>query len=331
MTNNVHIIAEAGTNHGGKLSIAKKLVDVAVEANANSVKFQIIYPEGLYLPKFFQEGKYVDNEVFQKRAAGMLKDEEYRSVANYCQGKGTHFTASVFDSRGIKLVNELNVTYIKIASCDLNNSHLLKEASETGKKIIISTGMATLGEIEKAVSDVVSTGNTDIVLMHCVSVYPCPTSKMNLNFLNVLRQTFGFPIGLSDHTENSLASAIAVNMGVKWIEKHFTLDRCAEGFDHSYAMEPANFAQFIQDIRSAEQACTPQSIKIQEAEAHVKSRARRSLYAARDIQEGEKLTEKDVLIVRPEGSLKPNDLSLILGKCPKVSIHQYEALSLDLF
>ena len=331
MIRKVHITAEAGTNHNGRLEIAKGLVDVAVDAGADSVKFQIIYPEGLYLPKLFQDGQYSDNEVFHKRRAMMLSDDDYRSLADYCKEKGIGFSASVFDHQGIDLLDELDVGYIKIASCDVNNSRFLIEAAERGRRLVISTGMASLGEIERAVSDVVTTGNTDIVLMHCVSVYPCPTERMNLSFLGVLKQAFGFPIGLSDHTENSLAGAIAIGMGAEWIEKHFTWDRKAEGFDHAYAMEPADLAQFVGDIRAATEACRRQSTKVQSAEAAIRSRARRALYARRDIQAGEALREKDVLVVRPEGSLKPNDLPLVLDRIAKRMIHQYEPLSLEMF
>ena len=327
----IHIIGEAGTNHNSDFGMAKALVDVAAGAGADSVKFQMIYPDGLYLPRLFQDGQYVSNEVFQKRLEGVLSDDDYRALAAYSKEKGLEFSASVFDRRGIALLDELDASYIKIASCDLNNSRLLMEAAERGRRLIVSTGMASLGEIERAVSDVVATGNTDIVLMHCVSVYPCPTERMNLSFLEVLKCAFGFPVGLSDHTENSLSGAIAVAMGAEWIEKHFTLDRGSEGFDHAYAMEPVDLTQFMRDMRLAAEACRRQSMKVRSEEASVKSRARRGLHAARDIQEGEVLKEMDVLVVRPEGPLNPNDLALILGRTAKCLIHQYEPLSLDMF
>ena len=327
----VHIIAEAGTNHNGSFETAKKLVDVAAGAGADSVKFQIIYPKGLYLEKFLKEGTYCDNEVFHKRTASQLTDNNYHDLADYCKDKEVGFSASVFDRHGIDLMEELDVSYIKLASCDLNNSSLLKIAAETGRKLIISTGMAILEEIEQAVSDVVATGNSDIVLMHCISIYPCPIEKMNLGFIKVLKQTFGFPVGLSDHSESSLAGAMAISMGAEWIEKHFTLDRQAKGFDHAYAMEPENLAQFIQDIRISEEACRRQDVKVQSKEAEVKKVARRSLYAARDIKAGETLKEQDVRIVRPEGPLRPNDYILIVDKTTKRPIRQYEPLSLDMF
>lgn len=331
MIQKVHIIAEAGTNHNGRIEKAKNLVDMAVDAGADSVKFQIIYPEGLYLPRLFQEGQYIDNKIFHKRKAMMLSDDDYRVLADYCKEREIAFSASIFDRRGIDLADELGVSYIKTASCDLNNSRLLIEAAKRGRRLVISTGMSSLGEIDRAVSDVIATGNTDIVLMHCVSVYPCSIEHMNLGMLDVLKRAFRFPIGLSDHTESNLAAVMAIVMGATWIEKHITVDRKAEGFDHAYAMEHVDFAGFVKDVRMATEACRRKSMKLQPDEVAVKRQARRSLYVARDIQEGAILSEDDILVVRPEGLLNPNDLPLILGRVVKRRLYQYEPLSLDHF
>jgi len=329
VTGRVHVIAEAGTNHNGDLNTARRLVDAAAGARADSVKFQLIYPEGLYLPRFYRDGHYEDNEVFAQRSAAMLTDDDYRELAEYCRSKSTPFTATVFDTRGIELVDELDVPYIKTASCDLNNSRLLVAAAETGRRMVISTGMAGLDEIERAVSDVTATGNTDLVLMHCVSVYPCPAERMNLGFVAVLRESFGFPVGLSDHTEGSVTSAAAIGLGAEWIEKHFTLDRSSPGFDHAYAMEPEALAGFVADVRQTSSACEIQEVKVLEDEQGVRTRARRSIYAARDIEEGEEIREDDLLVVRPEGPLSPNDLPLVVGRTAKRRIFQYEPLSLE--
>ncbi len=331
MNKTVHIIAEAGTNHNGSLKIAKQLVDVSKKSKADSIKFQIIYPDKLYLPKIYIAGKYVENEVYQKRIAGMLTDDEYDAISEYCGRKKIAFGASVFDEKGINLLDKLNAPYIKIASCDINNSSLLKQAAERMRKLIVSTGMATLREIEKAVTDIVKTGNTNIVLMHCVSVYPARTEIMNLKFIEILKQAFGFPVGLSDHTEESIAAVISISMGTEWIEKHFTLNRDTEGFDHAYAMEPESLKRFIKDIRAATKACQKQKTKIQKEELTVKSGARRSLYAARDIKKGEVLTDADILIVRPEGKLNPNDFDKIVGSVAKCSIKKYMPLSYEMF
>jgi sialic acid synthase SpsE len=329
--NKTHIIAEAGTNHGGNIDIAKKLVQIAYQAQADSVKFQIIYPEGLYLPKFYKNGKYEENEVFNIRKDAMLSDEEYGEVAKYCGEVGIKFSASIFDIKGIALLDSLDAPYIKIASCDLNNSLLLKKAAEKGRTLLVSTGMSTLGEIEQAITDIVSTGNNDIILMHCVSIYPCSIEKMNLQFIEILKTSFGFPVGLSDHTESNIAGVIAVSMGVKWIEKHFTYNRNAQGFDHAYAMEPQALKDYVASIRAAEKACTRSAAKILDEEISVKNRARRALYAARDIFKGEIINLEDIIVVRPEGPLSPNEISCILQKSTNCDIKKYEPLRWEQF
>ncbi|MDP6446204.1 MAG: N-acetylneuraminate synthase family protein, partial [Pirellulaceae bacterium] len=276
---NIHIIAEAGTNHNASPHTAEQLIDAAGDCGADSVKFQIIYPEGLYVSKIYRDGVYSDNDVIAVRRAGMLADDDYRRLATYSSGRGVPMSASIFCPQGLALLEELDPPYIKIASCDLNNTRLLKQAAEIGRKLIVSTGMAALGEVERAVADITSTGCTDLVLMHCVSVYPCPTAQTNLGFIRVLQSAFGFPVGLSDHTENSLAAAAAVAMGVSWIEKHYTLNRASSGFDHAYAMEPAMLKNYIDDVRAIESACLPGSAKVGESESTTKLRARRGLFA----------------------------------------------------
>lgn len=330
MSRHVHVIAEAGTNHGGNRQTAEKLIGIAKEAGADSVKFQIIYPEGLYLPRFFKDGTYEENEVYKLRAAAMLSDDDYRALGGKAKQAGIPMSASVFDPRGLDLLASLDPPYLKIASCDLNNGRLLRQAAERGKKVIVSTGMASLGEVEQAVKIVLGTGNSDLVLMHCVSIYPCPLEKMNLGFLETLRTAFGLPIGFSDHTESSLAASIAVSMGVDWIEKHFTYDRTAKGFDHAYAMEPAGLTQYIRDVRAATSACERPAAKLQVDESNVKKRARRSIYAARVIQATEQIQESDLLVVRPEGPLSPNEIHLVIGKPARRTIQAFEPISLDM-
>ncbi len=331
MAEALHIIAEAGTNHGGRLQAARRLVDHAVDARADSVKFQVIYPEGLYLPRLYEEGVYRENEVFELRRQAMLSDDDYAELVTYCRDRNMPVSASVFDRRGLELLHAFDVPYIKMASCDLNNGQLLRQAAELGRKMIVSTGMATLGEIEEAVNGILSTGHDDVVLMHCVSAYPCPLDQMNLNFITVLRAAFGLPVGLSDHTESSLAGAIAVALGATWIEKHLTYDRTACGFDHAYALEPESFAGYVADLRAAFDACQPETSKIRPDEAGVKPRARRSVYAARRIEAGHVIGEEDLLIVRPEGPLAPNDGARVVGRRAKRTIEPCESLQWDQF
>jgi N,N'-diacetyllegionaminate synthase len=327
---NVHIIAEAGTNHNGNPKLAKILIDTAVKARADSVKFQIINPEHLYLPGKYKFGHYDITEVIAIRQKTRLADEVYRDLAEYAKNQGIAFSASVFDPEGLNLLASMNPPYIKIASTDLNNILFLRKVAEKGIKMIISTGMSPLSEVEHSVNELVRTGFRDIVLMHCVSAYPANLASMNLGFIDTLKTIFGFPVGLSDHTQGSIAACISLTKGVSFIEKHFTLNKNQEGFDHKYATEPDELIQFIEDLHNSYLALSKPEKKIGKDEDYVKERARRSIYAARHIRKGETITEEDILIVRPSNILSAEQVDNVLGKKARTDIPVYAPLSFEL-
>ncbi len=324
-----HIIAEAGTNHNGSVEKAKELIDVAIRSGADSVKFQIINPWGLYLPGEYSYGHYDIKNVIEIRESTVLSDETYRQLDQYCKISGIAFSSSVFDKEGLALLASLNPPYIKIASCDLNNIRFLKQVLETGIKVVLSTGMSSLADVEKTINELSKNGTPDIVLLHCVSVYPAITEQANLSFITTLKDTFGLEVGFSDHTGESTAACMALALGATWFEKHFTTDRTQKGFDHAYAMEEDGFTKYVTDIRAAEKALVPKSDKISEAEYYTRKRARRSLYAARDIKAGEIIKDEDVLCVRPEGIMNADDIYLIIEKKASVDIKQNQPFSLE--
>lgn len=326
---NIHIIAEAGTNHNGNIQKAKNLIDIAKRANADSVKFQIIYPWGLYLPGDYEYGHYDIKKVIQIRKDSMLSDQEYEELAEYAKHQQISFTSSVFDTRGLELLLKFNPPYIKIASCDLNNIRFLREVAEKGTKMIISTGMSTLQDVEKSLKAIEITGFSDIVLLHCVSVYPAHLEQANIRFITTLKSEFGFPVGFSDHTGNSLAACMALASGAEWFEKHFTEDRNQEGFDHPYAMEEEGMTTYVTDLKNAQKALSTPKDKLTDAERYTRKRARRSLYASRDLAIGEVVTHEDVLIVRPEGILDADQIDNVVGKTLKAPIKQHEPYSFD--
>jgi len=326
-----YVIAEAGTNHNGDINTAIKLIDVANEAGANSVKFQIIYPEGLYLPYFYKDGKYEINEVIEIRKKYMINDFDYETLANHAKELDIDFSASVFDSKSLNLLLKFDPQYIKIASCDLNNIYFLKTVAQFGIKMIISCGMSTLGEIENSVNELEKIGFNDIVLLHCVSVYPATLDIMNLSFISKLKEMFHYPIGLSDHTSNNSAAVMALVMGANYFEKHFTLDKTQEGFDHSFALEKKELTNFVNDIKNGNLAMLPVTNKLTNEEILVKKRARRSLFASRDILAGEIVKMEDILIVRPEGIMDANQFDQISEKKIARSIKKYQPFSLDYF
>ena len=325
----IHIIAEAGSNNNGQLSKAKKLVDIAKRCNANSVKFQLINTWGLYLPGKYEYGHYDIKEVIKFREDGEMTDTEYEALAEYCRKQEISFTASVFDKRGLDLMLKFNPMYIKLASCDLNNIRFLRRVAETGKKVVLSTGMSTLHDVEQAVKVMVNAGNSDLVLMHCVSIYPAYLEQTNLRFIEILKKVFGFPVGFSDHTGNSIAACVALSLGATWFEKHFTEDKNQEGLDHKHAMDESELAGYVRDIRDTEVALLLKEEKISEDERYTRKRARRSLYAATNLPFGHLIKDEDILCVRPEGIMSADQIDLLVGRTTICEISQFEPFTLD--
>lgn len=326
----IHIIAEAGTNNNGLLSKAKNLSDIAKRAGVTSVKFQVINTWGLYLPGQYDYGKYKIEDVIKIRQDGEMTDDEYQELSSYCNEIGIPFSASVFDKQGLDLLNKLNTPYIKLASCDLNNLRFQREACSYGKKIILSTGMSTLKDIEKAVKNIEKTGFTDLVLLHCVSVYPSNLEICNLGFISTLKSEFGYDVGFSDHTGSSMASCIALGLGATWFEKHFTEDKNQKGLDHAYALEEHELKAYVNDLKSTWLAMQPKQEKISDAEYNTRKRARRSLYAKSDLPIGHVITNDDVLCVRPENIMQADEIDDLIGKKLKIEIKQFEPFSLNI-
>lgn len=327
----VHVIAEAGSNYNGSVEMAMRLNRIAFDAGADSVKFQIIYPEGLYRSGEYPYGHYDIKEVLRIRQAGVLKDEDWLAVRNNAQEMGIDFSASVFDKKGLALLMAMNPNYVKTASSDLNNLRFLREVAAYGKTMIVSTGMATLDEIDTTVNELGKAGisGEKLVLLHCVSSYPTDLSDTNIAFIQTLKK-FGTAVGFSDHTLGTEAACVAVASGATWIEKHFTSDCTLEGFDHKYAMEPGPFSEYVKAIRFTENSLRQKDQKISEAEAYTKQRARRGLYAARDLPYGHILTSDDILIVRPENSISACQVDLIIGMKITKELKVNGPLSLDI-
>lgn len=328
-----YVIAEAGANHNGSMKMAMDLIDMAGRAGADSIKFQIIYPEGLYLPEFYENGGYRPNPVIEQRRKLMLRDSDYSRLAEHAKAKQIDFSASVFDDKGLDLLLDCRPKYIKIASCDLNNLTFLRNAArKAGRKgvsLIISTGFSTFEEIDRSVKTIRGTGFADLVLLHCVSVYPAKLEQMNLGFIDELRR-FGLPVGLSDHTGGNIAAAIALAKGAMVFEKHVTLDRKQEGFDHAHSIEGSELGQYVADLNEAFEALKPRADKLTEDEKSVKKRARRALYAARDIEAGEKISESDIAIVRPEAAMGADEADSIVGRVCKTDLKRFEPFSSEI-
>jgi N,N'-diacetyllegionaminate synthase len=311
----LEIIAEAGSNHNGDPDRAGELIDLAVEAGASSIKFQFIFAEGLYLPQFFDGVRYVPNPVFDQRRGEEMSEADWEKIWEYAQRKGIAVSASVFCNRGIELLKRLGSPYVKIASTDLTNHTLIGRACAAFNRVIVSTGMANLAEIDAMVQFVrTHYPQTELCLMHCVSAYPCPLEDANTQRVALLHHCFDLPVGYSDHTYEALSAPMALVHGATFFEKHFTTDRSLPGFDHAYALDGPEFASYVQHLNAAAKSLARPANSLSDQEKITKVRARRGVYAARDLSAGYVLQQEDLLFVRPSTSFDKTDLTGLIGQ-----------------
>jgi N-acetylneuraminate synthase/N,N'-diacetyllegionaminate synthase len=327
----VFIVAEAGSNHDGKLEQAKQLVDVAANAGADAVKFQTFSadkiiaktgPKAGYMEKVSEKESVY--EIFKRIE---LPREWHRELAEYARKRGLIFLSSPFDEEAADLLDELGVPAFKVASGELTNFPLIKYMARREKPMIVSTGAATMDEVNEAVSVIRGTGNKKIVLLHCVANYPAAPEDANLLAMSALKQKFKLPVGYSDHTLGTLASLAAVALGAVMVEKHFTLSRKLPGPDHFYAVEPNELKAMVEGIRAVEKMRGTPIKKPVKAEREIRKLARRSVFAKVDIPAGS-IIEKEMLVtLRPAIGLEPKYLESIVGKKAKKTIKRYEAIT----
>lgn len=315
-----YVIAEAGSNHDRDLKQALALVDAAADAGCDAVKFQTFEgpdiaagpgtPYTLLPSEFAKWG--AELVEFYKSCA--LPAEFHRPLAQRAAERNMHFFSSPFSERAVDLLVATGVPALKIASFEIVHLPLIRHAAQTGLPLIISTGLAGLGDVERAL-EAADKGNCQaLALLHCGSNYPLTVSGANLAAMDTLKRAFGVPVGYSDHTKGITVPVAAATLGADLLEKHFTTDRGGEGPDHSFALEPAELAAMVQGVRDAQAAIgTARKRRMPEEEAHA-VRGRRSLIAARDIRAGETLAADGVKIVRPGVGLEPMLLETLLGR-----------------
>jgi len=325
-----HFIAEAGSNHNGSIKRATELIDVAENAGADSVKFQFIFADGLYLPAYFDGKEYVENPVYKVRRSEEFSRSEWETIWAYAKSKNIIVSASVFDIRGVELLSDLGAPYVKIASTDLTNHELIGMACESFNKVIISTGMSSLAEVDEAYQFVCRNfPSIELELMHCVSVYPCPLEDANIQRIKVLSNAFNCPIGYSDHTEGVASAAQAIALGATFFEKHFTVDTSLPGFDHRYALDADQLVEYVDTLRRCSEGLARQINYSNHAEEVTKIRARRGIYAATDLPVGHVLCRNDLLYVRPSTDQAFADPAELVGSILSDSIKRYEPIRLS--
>ena len=313
------IIAEAGVNHNGDMSLAKQLIDVAVISGADAVKFQTFDSEMLVAKNAPKAEYQIESTVETESQRDMLRNlelpnEGFANLEIYARNSGIIFMSTPFDHDSVDLLDKLEVPAFKIGSGEVGNIPLLKHIASKGKPVILSTGMSYLDEVDRAVSAFRGSGNHNLVLLHCVSAYPTQPKDVNLNAMGTLEQAFEIPVGFSDHTQGLEVPFAAVAMGAKVIEKHFTLDRSMPGPDHKASLEPYMLRRMVEGIRTIEQALGNGIKQPTDSEQNIRQVARRSIYTRTSIKENTVINEDELVCLRPSGGIPPHQIDEVVGK-----------------
>lgn len=327
------IIAEAGVNHNGNLQMAYQLIDAAIDAKADVVKFQLFDPDEL-VTEAAPLAEYQSKQTSAQSQKAMLESltlpkENFIELKTYAESHHIQFLCSPFDWASAQfLVNDLKLTTLKIASGELTNLPFLKAISGLNCNVILSTGMATLEEVSQAVS--VFPDVKKVSLLHCVSAYPAPAESLNLSAMETLKNAFPqCVIGFSDHTLGWHLTCSAVTLGAQIIEKHLTLDNTLEGPDHKASLNPEDFKQMVQAIRDVEAAQGDGVKQPHPIELDVIKAARKSLVAAHDLPAGHILTQADIAVKRPGTGISPTNLNSLIGTTLEQAVVKNQLLKLS--
>lgn len=323
--NKVIIIAEAGVNHNGSLEIAKLLVDKAVEAGTDIIKFQTFKSEKL-VSKSAKQAEYQQKNIGKQGGSQLdmlksleLSEDEHRELLDYCKKNGIRFLSTAFDMDSIEFLHSLNLGLWKIPSGEVTNYPYLRKIAQYHEPVILSTGMCEMSDIEVAIKVLVENGLSvdQITVLHCNTEYPTPFKDVNLKAMLTIGDKFGVKIGYSDHTMGIEVPIAAVALGATIIEKHFTLDKKMEGPDHKASLEPDELKAMVTAIRNIELAFGTGHKSITESERKNLEAARKSIVASRQIKKGELFTEENLTVKRPGNGISPMRWNEVIGQIAK--------------
>lgn len=336
--NRVIIIAEAGVNHNGDISVAKKLIDVAVEAGVDYVKFQTFKSENLVS----KSAKKADYQIENTKDASenqlqMLKKLElshaqHVELISYCEQKNIQFFSTAFDLDSLDYLHSLGLKMVKIPSGEITNLPYLRKAALLFDEVIISSGMSTMQDIDQAISVFLKAGihRENITILHCNTEYPTPMKDVNIHAMLSIQEKFGTRIGYSDHTLGIEVPIAAVALGAKMIEKHFTLDRTLPGPDQLASLEPEELKNMVLAIRNIELAIGGTGIK-EPSESEIKNMAiaRKSIVAKTDIKKGERFSENNITTKRPGNGISPMKWDMVIGKFSPKNFEMDDLIELE--
>ncbi len=315
-----YIVAEIGSNHNGDMDLCRRLIDAAAEAGAHAVKFQSWTDSSLIAKEEYDRNtQYSD----KKRHFGSLREmvkayqltaDQHLEAHSYCKARGIAFCSTPFSPEEADLLEKLDVPFFKIASMDIVHLPLLKHVARKQRPMVISTGMATLAEIEQAVETVRGEGNDQIVLLHCIAIYPPDYDMIHLRNMATLQQAFDVPVGFSDHTLGTAITLAAITLGACVIEKHFTLDKDMAGWDHSISADPAELRIIVEEGNNIFTALGSNRRTVSDDEIEKRKKFRRSLVARRALPHGHVLTEEDLDAKRPGTGVSPDELPYVIGR-----------------
>ena len=329
-----YIIAEMSANHAGSFARAVEIVHAAKEAGADCLKIQTYTPDTITIDchnEYFEiaAGTWEKENLYELYGKAYTPWEWQADLKAEAEKLGMDFLSTPFDNTAVDFLEEIGIGAYKIASFELVDLPLIAYVASKGKPIIMSTGMATLSEIDEAVRTVHAAGNEQLALLRCASAYPAITDQMNLATMRNMRETFDLPVGLSDHSMGSVGAVCAVAMGGSIIEKHFCLDRAIENPDSSFSMTPEEFAQMVRDVRQAEKAIGVVSYGPTQQE-QTNLAFRRSVFAVKEIHAGDVLTEENIRIIRPGYGMAPKYYPEALGQRALVDIPYGNPVQLDM-
>lgn len=329
----VYLVAEIGRNHNGNRELAKKTIDAAVKSGADAVKIQSLQAKCL-LRKDLTSVSHVaetggGKSIYELTRDVELSEETHRELSEYAKSKGITFFSTPEDHEMVALLNRIGVPLFKIASLDIVYLDLIDAIAASGKPVILSTGMAYLGEIEQAMRLLEQRGVKDVALLQCTSNYPPRDEDLNLNVITTLRQAFGVPVGFSDHSFSIGASIASVALGACIIERHFTLDKDLPGVDHRISLTPGQFQQMAQEVRTVEKGLGSQIKKPVPNEEEMRRLHRRRLVAARSVPAGKVIEREDIACKCSEDGLEPENISFLVGRKAKAAFGEDDPFTFE--
>lgn len=334
-----YIIAEIGANHNGNMALAKKMIDSAIKCGADCVKFQSWTKESIFSRKVYEDNYFLQDD-YRNRTDYTLEEivdkyhinaEQHRELKAYCDEHDIEFASTPFSNEEADLlVDELDVPFVKIASMDLNNIPFLTYVAKKGKTVMLSTGLCPMSDVALAVETLKMNGCDEVILLHCVSIYPPEDSQVNLNNIDMLRNCFGVKVGYSDHTIGIVAPIMSIAKGVCIIEKHYTLDKTMEGWDHKISADSSEL-KVICDAAKTGYKMLGAYEKVVNEDKERRGAFQRSIVSARKIKAGTIITEDDLTYKRPGTGIPPKYYQYVIGRMAKRDIEYDQILTQEDF